>query len=60
MSVGQIHIADPKSYDPSVQAMVAAGLGFALSPLLAVDVNDPKVRLVQLEGLGDRYPSQPP
>jgi len=33
----------------TVQAMVAAGLGFALSPLLAVDVNDPKVRLVQLE-----------
>src|SRR5438094_128637 len=33
----------------TVQAMVAAGLGFALAPLLAVDVNDPKVRLVQLE-----------
>jgi molybdate transport repressor ModE-like protein len=32
----------------TVQAMVAAGLGFALSPLLAVDENDPRVRLVQL------------
>jgi molybdate transport repressor ModE-like protein len=33
----------------TVQAMVASGLGFALAPLLAVDVNDPKVRLVQLQ-----------
>ena len=33
----------------TVQAMVAAGLGIALSPLLAVDENDPRVRLVQLE-----------
>src|SRR5205809_6596591 len=32
----------------TVQAMVAAGLGFALAPLLAVDENDPKVRLLQL------------
>lgn len=32
----------------TVQAMVAAGLGFALSPLLAVDENDPGVRMVQL------------
>jgi len=33
----------------TVQAMVAAELGFALSPLLAVDENDPKVRLIELE-----------
>jgi DNA-binding transcriptional LysR family regulator len=33
----------------TVQAMVAAGLGFALSPLLAVDENDPQVRLLQLD-----------
>jgi molybdate transport repressor ModE-like protein len=32
----------------TVQAMVASGLGVALSPLLAVDENDPSVRLVQL------------
>jgi len=32
----------------TVQAMVAAGLGVALSPLLAVDENDPKVRVLQL------------
>ena len=32
----------------TVQAMVGAGLGFALAPLLAVDENDPKVRLLQL------------
>lgn len=32
----------------TLQAMVASGLGFALAPLLAVDENDPKVRLVQL------------
>jgi molybdate transport repressor ModE-like protein len=32
----------------TVQAMVAAGLGVALSPLLAVDTSDPKVRIVQL------------
>src|SRR5205814_8254477 len=32
----------------TVQAMVASGLGFALAPLLAVDENDPKVRLLQL------------
>jgi DNA-binding transcriptional LysR family regulator len=31
----------------TVQAMVAAGIGFALSPLLAVDETDPGVRLVQ-------------
>lgn len=31
----------------TVQAMVASGLGFALAPLLAVDENDPKVRLLQ-------------
>jgi molybdate transport repressor ModE-like protein len=33
----------------TVQAMVAAGLGVALSPLLAVDENDPTVRLVEVE-----------
>jgi molybdate transport repressor ModE-like protein len=33
----------------TVQAMVAAGLGFALSPLLAVDENDPRVRLIEVE-----------
>jgi DNA-binding transcriptional LysR family regulator len=32
----------------TVQAMVAAGLGVALSPLLAVDTADPKVRIIQL------------
>jgi molybdate transport repressor ModE-like protein len=32
----------------TVQAMVAAGIGFALSPLLAVDESDPAVRLTQL------------
>jgi len=32
----------------TVQAMVAAGLGFALSPLLAIDVEDPRTRVVQL------------
>jgi len=32
----------------TVQAMVASGLGFALAPLLAVDENDHKVRLVEL------------
>ena len=32
----------------TVQAMVAAGLGFALAPLLAVDETDPRVRLHQL------------
>jgi molybdate transport repressor ModE-like protein len=38
-----------RSYDNgTVQAMVAAGLGFALAPLLAVDETDPKVRLMQL------------
>ncbi|MFI5283328.1 MAG: LysR family transcriptional regulator [Candidatus Dormibacterales bacterium] len=33
----------------TVQAMVAAGLGVALSPLLAVDENDNRVRLTELE-----------
>lgn len=33
----------------TVQAMVASGLGFALAPLLAVDENDPKVGLIELE-----------
>ena len=33
----------------TVQAMVASGLGFSLSPLLAVDENDPKVRLLPLQ-----------
>jgi len=33
----------------TVQAMVASGLGFALAPLLAVDENDSKVRLIELE-----------
>src|SRR5206468_12874603 len=32
----------------TVQAMVAAGLGFALAPLLAVDESDARVRLLQL------------
>ena len=32
----------------TVQAMVASGLGFALAPLLAVDENDPKVRVLRL------------
>ena len=32
----------------TLQAMVAAGLGVALAPLLAVDENDPKVRLLSL------------
>src|SRR2546423_1363509 len=32
----------------TVQAMVAAGLGVALAPLLAVDENDPKVRLLSI------------
>ena len=32
----------------TVQAMVAAGLGFALAPLLAVDETDPRVRVLQL------------
>ena len=32
----------------TVQAMVAAGLGFALAPLLAVDVDDPRTRVEQL------------
>lgn len=31
----------------TVQAMVASGLGFALSPLLAVDENDQRVRVLQ-------------
>src|SRR5256886_15669561 len=31
-----------------VQAMVAAGLGFALAPLLAVDEPAPRVRVLQL------------
>ena len=33
----------------AVQAMVASGLGFSLSPLLAVDERDPKVRVMPLE-----------
>jgi molybdate transport repressor ModE-like protein len=33
----------------TVQAMVAAGLGFALAPILAVDVNDPRVKLRRLQ-----------
>ncbi|HET7420843.1 MAG TPA: LysR substrate-binding domain-containing protein [Candidatus Dormibacteraeota bacterium] len=33
----------------TVQAMVASGLGFSLSPLLAVDETDPKVRVLPLE-----------
>jgi molybdate transport repressor ModE-like protein len=33
----------------TVQAMVAAGLGVALAPLLAVDQSDPKVRILRLE-----------
>jgi molybdate transport repressor ModE-like protein len=32
----------------TVQAMVAAGLGFALAPLLAVEEDDPSVRLLPL------------
>src|SRR2546430_12941123 len=32
----------------TVQAMVAAGLGFALAPLLAVDETAPRVRVLQL------------
>lgn len=32
----------------TVQAMVAAGIGVALAPLLAVDETDPKVRVVEL------------
>jgi len=32
----------------TVQAMVAAGLGFALAPLLAVDETDARIRLLQL------------
>jgi DNA-binding transcriptional LysR family regulator len=32
----------------TVQAMVASGLGVAVAPLLAVDENDPKVRLMEL------------
>jgi molybdate transport repressor ModE-like protein len=32
----------------TLQAMVTAGLGVALSPLLAVDTDDPKVRILQL------------
>jgi DNA-binding transcriptional LysR family regulator len=32
----------------TLQAMVAAGLGAALAPLLAVDQSDPKVRVVRL------------
>ena len=31
----------------TVQAMVASGLGFALAPLLAVDENDPRIRVLQ-------------
>lgn len=39
----------------TLQAMVAAGLGVALSPLLAVDENDPKVRVIPLtEAVPDR------
>lgn len=38
-----------RSYDNgTVQAMVAAGLGFALSPLLAVDEEEPATRVTQL------------
>lgn len=33
----------------TVQAMVASGLGFSLSPLLAVDESDPRVRLLELQ-----------
>ncbi|HSS61252.1 MAG TPA: LysR family transcriptional regulator [Candidatus Limnocylindrales bacterium] len=33
----------------TVQAMVASGLGFALAPLLAVDENDPRVTIRELE-----------
>ncbi|HZA01465.1 MAG TPA: LysR family transcriptional regulator [Hyphomicrobiaceae bacterium] len=33
----------------TVQAMVASGLGFSLSPLLAVDEHDPKVRIPPLQ-----------
>src|SRR6266702_6072360 len=32
----------------TVQAMVAAGLGFALAPLLAVDETDARIRLIEL------------
>src|SRR5205823_3791465 len=35
----------------TVQAMVAAGLGFALAPLLAVDETDARIRLLQLAEL---------
>jgi DNA-binding transcriptional LysR family regulator len=42
------HIVFRSNDNGTVQAMVAAGLGFALSPLLAVDETDPKVRLSQL------------
>jgi DNA-binding transcriptional LysR family regulator len=39
----------------TLQAMVAAGLGVALSPLLAVDENDPRVRVLPLvEPVPDR------
>jgi DNA-binding transcriptional LysR family regulator len=39
----------------TLQAMVAAGLGVALAPLLAVDENDPKVRLLPMvEPIPDR------
>jgi len=39
----------------TLQAMVAAGLGVALAPLLAVDENDPKVRVLPLaEPVPDR------
>ena len=42
------HVAFRSHDNGTVQAMVAAGLGFALAPLLAVDVDDPRTRVEQL------------
>ena len=33
----------------ALQAMVRAGLGTALMPLLAIDVDDPEIRVVPIE-----------
>ena len=42
------HVAFRSHDNGTVQAMVAAGFGFALAPLLAVDENDPETRIAQL------------
>jgi molybdate transport repressor ModE-like protein len=43
------HVVFRSTDNGTVQAMVASGLGYSLSPLLAVDENDPRVQVLQLE-----------